>query len=83
MVRDKVWGGDRDLVGGEVVIDLESKTFTCENCGKTFPKGRTDEEAMRESKENFGNMPQESLAAICDDCYQKFMKWMKANNQNQ
>ncbi len=54
---------------------LQSREFTCARCGFTFPKGRTDAEAMAEAKENFGDdIDQRPLVVICDDCYQLFME---------
>lgn len=44
-------------------------TFKCAECGGTFQKARTDEEALAESKKQFGDLPSEKLAVICDHCY--------------
>ena len=46
------------------------KTYTCAICGITYETERTDEEAMAEMKENFGDVPIEETMVICDDCYQ-------------
>lgn len=48
-----------------------AETYTCEMCGKTYEKGRTDEEAIAEMKEHFGEVPKEEQATICDDCFNK------------
>lgn len=46
------------------------KVFTCAMCDKEFEGAWTDEEALTEMKENFGDVPEEDQAVICDDCYQ-------------
>lgn len=53
---------------------LRSHEFTCAQCGFTFPKARTDEDAMAEARENFGGMvDKEPLVMICNDCWKTFM----------
>lgn len=54
-----------------------SNQFTCADCGETFDKGRSDEEALKESKEIWGEIPQEDMEIICEDCYQKMMKGLR------
>jgi hypothetical protein len=39
-----------------------------------FEKGWTDEEADQECSKNFGEIPENEKAVICDDCYKEFMK---------
>lgn len=53
------------------------ETFTCARCHGTFPKGWTDEEAAAESLVEWGSIPDEEQAVICDVCYQELMAWMK------
>ena len=48
-------------------------TYTCASCGETFEKGWSDEEALEESAEQWGDLPHDALAVVCDDCYQKMM----------
>lgn len=48
-----------------------SENFTCAMCGGEFVKGRSDEEALAEMTESFGDLPDEPLSIVCDDCYQK------------
>lgn len=48
----------------------EPKQYTCARCGKTFWSERTDEETLKEFRENFGDIPLEETVVICDDCYQ-------------
>jgi hypothetical protein len=50
---------------------LMGNTFTCANCGGTFEKGRTDEEAMTESKSLFGDISDNEIEVVCDDCFEK------------
>jgi hypothetical protein len=47
--------------------------FTCDHCGKEYPKAWTDEEAMAEA---LGMWTEEELAnkaTVCDDCYRAIM----------
>lgn len=52
---------------------LKPNEYRCDHCGGVYEKIWSDEEAMAESKENFGDIPADDLAIICDDCYNKFM----------
>lgn len=52
---------------------MTPETFTCANCGQTFDKGRSDEEAMAESVAGFGEYDPDDLCVVCDDCYQAIM----------
>jgi protein involved in sex pheromone biosynthesis len=49
----------------------EVEYFTCDNCGRTYKKERSDEEALKEAKEIFGDVINDikNLAVVCDDCY--------------
>jgi hypothetical protein len=58
----------RDAAG-----EAMSKTYTCDDCGGTFEKGWTEEEARAEQQQNFGDMPDSAMAQVCDDCYRKIM----------
>lgn len=59
---------------------MESNQFICEQCGGVFDKEVTDEEAMKESKEIFGDIPQNQLAIVCDDCFKKVMERVKISS---
>lgn len=48
-------------------------TFACSACGGTFPKARSDEEALVESQAVFGDHAPADLAVVCDDCYREIM----------
>lgn len=51
-----------------------SDTYTCEHCGRTFPKVITDEEAAAEAREIFSPAELEATAVVCDDCWQKIIR---------
>lgn len=48
-------------------------TFTCDMCGETFPQADdwTEEDRVAEMKTNFGDLPEEDRASVCDDCYKE------------
>lgn len=43
-------------------------TFKCARCKGTFEKAWTDEEALAEMKELFGELSEAERVVICDDC---------------
>ena len=45
-----------------------SNTFTCAQCGGTFEKEWTDEEAQAEAEETFGT-DLVNPVLVCGDCY--------------
>lgn len=53
------------------MIDREAAKFTCDMCGDTFDKGRSDEEALAETESYFGNLPEDDLAVVCAGCWNK------------
>lgn len=53
---------------------MKEEMFTCVNCGQTFPKAWSDEEAMEESRAIWGDLPREELVQICDDCFNRLMR---------
>lgn len=61
-------------------MDAMSETFTCEQCGGTFPKIRSDEEAMAEARSLWTpEAMADPQAVICDDCFQEFIAWARVN----
>jgi hypothetical protein len=44
--------------------------FTCAMCGGCFEFGCSLEEEQAEAERDFGDMPDEEMVRICDDCYQ-------------
>ncbi len=55
--------------------------YTCARCGGVFTSDWTEEEAQKECEMVFtpeGRAgPKDS---VCDDCYQEFMEWMRAEH---
>jgi len=62
-------------------MSSDEETFTCEACGKTFPKGWSDAEADAEAQELFPGIdagdPAEA-GTVCDDCFQRIMARARA-----
>jgi hypothetical protein len=57
--------------------------FTCAKCGETYDSEWTDDERWAECVENFGPIePGTPHDVICDDCYEKFMRWWKERARN-
>ena len=50
---------------------LKSNEYQCAICGNIYKKGRSDEEAEKEVKEIWGEIPQNERAVICDDCFKR------------
>ena len=44
--------------------------FKCGMCGGVFNKGWTEEEALEELKEYFGDVLVEDCDMVCDDCWE-------------
>ena len=58
---------DRPVVG-----PLMANQFRCDECGKIYNKGWSDEEALQELKEAF-DIPISECGIVCDDCYNEIM----------
>lgn len=52
---------------------MNPNEFKCDECGGVFEKGWSDEEAYAEQENNFGDMPNEQMAIVCDDCFKEIM----------
>jgi len=51
--------------------------FNCGQCGDTFIKTVSDEQAQAERRMNgWGDVPDDDLVLICDDCYNIVMEQM-------
>ena len=50
-----------------------SETYKCAQCGGTFDKGWTDDEALAEKSAN--GFDELDCAVVCDDCYKTIMAW--------
>jgi hypothetical protein len=49
-----------------------SETYICARCGEECEKGEkgwSEEKAIQEMKENFGDIPEEERVIVCDDCF--------------
>ena len=46
-------------------------------CKGEFEKTWSDEEALQEMKENFGNVSEEEREIVCDNCFNKLLLWVK------
>lgn len=60
---------------------MNQRVFKCETCQATFERIEdetwSDAKAIAEYEANFPEFePVGESALICDDCYQKFMKWL-------
>lgn len=54
--------------------NIKANQFKCECCLGIFEEGWTEEEAQKERiKNGFGDIPDEDLARVCEDCYQMLM----------
>jgi hypothetical protein len=50
--------------------------YTCAVCKGVFTESWTEEEAMAEMHNNFGeDFNRDDCEVICDDCYKEFMGW--------
>ncbi len=47
--------------------------YTCTKCGETFLKASPEEKTEEELHENFGDVPLDKCALVCDDCYKIIM----------
>ena len=49
----------------------------CANREKDFESKWSDEEAAAEFEQTFYRPPDERDGIVCDDCYQRIMKWIR------
>ena len=54
------------------------REYTCARCGNTYEYEWTDEEALKEMRATYGDLPPEDRAVICDDCFKEFEEWRLA-----
>ena len=50
-------------------------TFTCDSCGRTLVKQRSDEEAFADMMLRSGYIPENERAIVCDECYEMIAAW--------
>ena len=56
------------------------ESYTCERCGGTFEKVRSDEEAVAEAVSLWApETLADEQAAVCDGCFREFMAWAEVN----
>ena len=55
------------------------ESYTCENCGGTFTKGWSDEQAQAESESLYPAQDLEETGIVCDNCFRKIMAWAQVN----
>lgn len=53
--------------------ELAPNEYRCECCGVVYEKCRTDEEAMAEAEDIFGDALDDNPAIVCDDCWRQMM----------
>ena len=55
---------------------MDQRYFICACCHDTFEKIRTDEEAMNETIQTFGEaeIVGQDLSVVCDDCYHRMVR---------
>lgn len=51
--------------------------YTCSACGHSFVTERSDEDARAEAATVFPDVPMADMAVVCDNCYQRMMRWLK------
>ena len=64
------------MVNGKMTEKTKQNTYQCELCKGVFEKGRTDEEALEESRDIWGEISQKDRVLICEDCHNKIVKKM-------
>lgn len=52
-------------------MNKENNTYKCAVCGGIFEKGRSDEDALAEKDEIWGNVLVNECDLVCDDCFNK------------
>ena len=57
-----------------------SDKFTCDSCGRTFPKQWSDEEAFADMMVRSGYIPESERAIVCDECYEMIAAWEESQN---
>lgn len=57
--------------------------YTCNSCGETYEKIRSDEECWKEFHEIMPEAVNDDIAILCDDCWLEFMEWFKTLSNKQ
>jgi hypothetical protein len=55
---------------------FRDNTYICDECKGEFEyeSDWSEEDALKEKENNFGNIPIENCGIVCDDCYNKIMQ---------
>lgn len=61
----------------------EVKEYTCDMCGVTYLRSRSDEECWKEYNEIMPEAEHDEISVVCDYCWQDFMEWFKTLSQEQ
>lgn len=54
---------------------MKKNEYKCDLCKGVFKKGWSDKESFAEMRRDFGNLPKEEQAIVCDDCYKKITNY--------
>lgn len=61
----------KNQIGVGTTMTKEIRKYQCAACGKEFVSPWTEEEALAEAKQLWGDVPKEQMVVICDDCFAK------------
>ena len=53
---------------------MKENEFQCAVCGKTFIKALSEEEALLELQDNFGECSTDNCDLVCNDCYKEMFE---------
>ena len=53
---------------------INSRYFTCDSCKETFLKNWSEEEAVAEYRQLFGEEPEIDAGSVCDECYEVYLE---------
>lgn len=67
-------------LGREAQGGLAENQYRCESCKGVFEKNKSDDEAMKEAKEQFPNDDLSDAAVVCDICFNAIMAWHAIHN---
>lgn len=52
---------------------MTKRQFKCASCGGVFDAAWTEEEALAEMRDTFGELKPDERARVCEVCYQRIM----------
>ncbi len=53
----------------EIKIIKKTESYKCAACGNTYVQDRTEEEVLKELKNNYPGLSVDDCEIVCDDCY--------------